>query len=205
MRRNLIPILSILITTFFVAPVAASTLSNLRDGGIELIDEVPSFSLTQDGITATLTANVGVLNRTASAFGINIESTSCGFQEDSSQIDDGCSVELNLEDEAVSVAFDQDVILESLKVSAFGSSDLGVVEFDSMSDIAITSTGLHDLGDIYLSAGETFTVGFVAGNGFSFDNFTVSSVPTIPEPSAAMIFLVGLVVTTHRLRRSGVR
>jgi len=187
---------------FLVAPEASATSFDLRALGIEAIDEVPSFTLTMDGIQATVSANVGVLNRTNAAFGINIVGTTCGGQEASSQIDDGCSglsPGLGLDPEAVSVFFDQNVLLESLKVSSFGSSDEALLDGHGFS-IDISNTGTHDLGDLFLGAGNAFTLSFVAGNGFSFDNFAVSSTP-IPEPSAGLVFLVGLAVVHRGARR----
>ena len=160
-----------------------------------------SFNLTLDGIAATLTANVGVLNRTSAAFGINIEGTSCGGLENSAEIDDGCSSMLMIPNEAVSVTFDQDVILETLKVSSFGFNDVGLIEINGAPDIDVTSTGIQSLGDTLLGAGDSFTLSYISGNnGFSFDNFTVSGVP-IPEPHAALVFGIGLLLVARRTRR----
>src|SRR5215203_4356554 len=68
----------------------APVLFDLRADAIEDIDEVASFSLTIDGLTATLSALVGgstnagdVLNRTASGFGVN----AAGVGDATDQID----------------------------------------------------------------------------------------------------------------------
>ena len=173
--------LGAVLITAAVSPVAHATLTfDLRAADIELIDEAASFDVTVGGLTATLSANVGVLNRTSSSFGINIVGTTCGGQEDSAEIDDGCSAELSIPDEAVSVQFDMDVLLEQLKVSSFGSSDEALVEIFGASDIPITSTGFHSLNDTFLAAGNPFTIGFIAGNGFSFDQFTVAKAASEP-------------------------
>ncbi len=79
--------LGAVLITAAVSPVAHATLTfDLRAANIELIDEVASFDLTVGGLTATVSANVGVMNRTSSAFGINIVGTTCGSQEVSVRI-----------------------------------------------------------------------------------------------------------------------
>ncbi len=192
--------LGAVLITAAVSPVAHATLTfNLRAADIELIDEVASFNLTVGGLTATVSANVGVLNRTSSAFGINIVGTTCGGQEDSEEIDDGCSAQLNIPDEAVSVQFDMDVLLEQLKVSSFGSSDQALVEIFGASDIPITSTGFHSLNDTFLAAGNPFTIGFIAGNGFSFDQFTVAK--AVSEPGTLALLGLTLAAVGFARRR----
>ena len=169
---------------------------DLRDSSIEAIDEVNSFSLTLSGITATLSAlpstwvdNTGVtrnllLNRTSRGFGVNVDgvaNTKGCSTEDSDGIDDGCIVE------GIKVDFTQAYILESFRVSSFGSTDEGVIDFfePGLTDISVTSTGTTAAGQTTSS----FTLWWVAGNGFSFDSFTVSAVP---EPTVIALFGLGL-------------
>lgn len=162
--------------------LAAPLTFNLRDPAIELIDEVNSFSLTQGGLTATLSAVPAtfneppvrnlVLNQTSSSFGVNVVGTTCAGTEDSALIDGGCL------GEAVAVVFDHNVVLNSFKVSNFGSSDEGLVTIGATT-IDVLSTGTHSLGNIFLAAGDSWSIAWIAGNGFSFDNFTV----TVPEPA----------------------
>ncbi len=184
------------------ASFAAPIFFDLRAPEIENVDEVNSFSLTEDGLTATLTALPSTfnepplrdlfLNRTASSFGINVVNTTCGGMEESSQIDGGCT------GESVQIVFDRDVILRNLSVSIFGSLDEGRIDITGEPSIDITSTGLQSLGDIFLAAGDPFSVVYVAGNGFSFDNFTVD---LVPEPGLALLLAMGFVGCLRRSRR----
>jgi hypothetical protein len=175
------------------ASFAAPIFFDLRAPEIENIDEVNSFSLTEDdGLTATLTALPSTfnepplrdlfLNRTASSFGINVVNTTCGGMEEPSQLDGGCT------GESVQIVFDRDVILRNLAVSIFGSLDEGRIDITGAPSIDITSTGLQSLGDIFLAAGDPFSVVYVAGNGFSFDNFTVDRAP---EPGVLVLLGLG--------------
>lgn len=169
----------------FAAPITF----DLRDPAIEAFDEVNSFSLTQSGLTATLSAvpatfnepplRALVLNQTSSSFGVNVVNTTCGGTEDSALVDGGCL------GEGVSIFFDHNVVLNSFKVSNFGSSDEGLVTIGATT-IDVLSTGTHPLGNVFLAAGDPWSIAWVAGNGFSFDNFTV----TVPEPGT--LTLLGL-------------
>ncbi len=61
---------------------------DLRVPEIEAIDEADAFDVTNGGLTVTLKAIGGALNRTGSGFGIN----ALGGNDDSDQIDDGSGV-----------------------------------------------------------------------------------------------------------------
>ncbi len=174
MRKIILMLVLISPNTAFSTPI----IFDLRAPEIEDIDEVNSFSLVMGGLTATLTAQPPTfttrdleLNRTSSSFGINVAGTTCGSKEKSAQIDDGCI------GESIEIFFDQDVLLNNLAVSIFGSSDEARVVINGSSSIDILSTGIHSLGGTFLEAGATFSVVFVAGTGFSFDNFAVTPVP----------------------------
>jgi hypothetical protein len=177
---------------------AAPITFDLRNPAIELIDEVNSFSLTMDGLTATLTAqppsfggDALLLNQTAAAFGVNVDNTTCGGQEDSDELDNGCV------GESIDVVFSVDVLLNSLQVSSFGAADLGTVTMGGPIYV-IGATGLHNLGNVYLPAGTPMNVAYTAGNGFSFDRFTVTA---IPEPASLLLFGSGLAGIAVRRRR----
>ena len=197
MKKTLI---ALLLTIVPAVATAAPVTFNLRDPLVEGIDEVNSFSLTLDGLTATLWAlpttfngsNL-LLNQTSSAFGINVEGTTCGGAEDSATLDGGCV------GESIKIAFDSDVFVNSLRVSNFGSADAGLASL-AAGTYAITGTGLHSLGDTFLAAGSALTVAYTAGNGFSLDSFTASIAPAtaVPEPSVLWLLALGVLGIARR-------
>ena len=98
--------LAVLMLSMTVAPSVHPALFQLAgSAAVEAVDEASSFSLTVDGITATLTANIGVLNTTTvSGFGVNAPGTG----DETSQIDNILGVE------SVSIAFNVGVRLDQI-------------------------------------------------------------------------------------------
>src|ERR671914_549328 len=77
-------------TAMFSISAEAAVFQLAGNAAVEAVDEAPSFSLTVGGITATLTANIGVLNTTnVSGFGVNAP----GSLDESSQIDNDQGLE----------------------------------------------------------------------------------------------------------------
>jgi hypothetical protein len=105
--------------------------------------------------------------------GINVLSTTCGSTEESGQVDGECT------GESLQVRFSQDVLLNSLRVSSFGRA----------STVPILSTGLLSLGNLYLAAGDAWSISFLTGNGFSVDSFAVSAAP---ESSTLLLLTAGV-------------
>ena len=184
--------------------LATPTTFDLRDPAIELIDEVNSFSLTINGLTATLSAvpatfnepplRTLLLNQTSSSFGINVDGTTCGGTEQSGLIDGGCVAE------AVQIVFDYDVVLNNLRVSSFGAGTDQALVTIGATTIPILSTGLHNLGDVFLAKGSPWLIAYVAGNGFSFDSFAATPVP---EPSTLLLLSIGGLVAAVLVRARG--
>jgi hypothetical protein len=176
-------------------PAAAATISfdllNQTDtyydeGSIESLDGSSSFSITRAGLTATISANIGILNQTGSAFGINAPLT--GDATDQIDGDNG--------DEVVSVTFNQDIKLTLFEFHAIGSSDSGIITLPLGGTFAVDSVvdGLSTL----ILAGQSISIAHVTGNGFSFDSVTVE---TVPIPAAAWLFgsaLLGLAGIARR-------
>ena len=182
--------------------LAAPITFDLRNPAIEAIDEQNAFPLTQDGLTAFLQAlpttfdgrNV-LLNQTSSSFGINVEGTTCGSMEESAQVDGGCT------GESISILFSQDVFVNTLRLSLFGSADVGTATVGGTSFTPLAS-GINNLGDTFLAAGTQFLIAYNAGNGFSVDNFTVTVAPTaVPEPATLSLLTAGLLAASSIRRR----
>ena len=198
-------LLAILLTT--VAPGFASAAPitfDLRDPLIETIDEVNSFPLTEDGLTAVFTAVAQkplpelpfVLNQSPSAFGIDIVGTTCAeIMEDADLLEGECA------SETLRIVFDRDVFLSSLSVSSFGSDEFAVafVHPDGVS-FEITRDGALSLNHVLLAAGQSFDVVPFWGDGFSFDSFTVTPVG-VPEPTILVLLGTGIVVVECARRR----
>jgi hypothetical protein len=175
---------------------SASIMFDLRgQQGID-VDGFNSAPTTVDGLTATLTASPAafnghdlLLNRTLSGFGVNVEgllNTGGCTNEDSDGIDDGCVFE------EIIISLSENVLLESVSVSSFGSSDVAEVAFEnpSLLDFNITHTGTTDsINQMVGGLDNRWLIAWRQGNGFSFDSFTVSRVP---EPSIIALFGLGL-------------
>jgi hypothetical protein len=157
---------------------------------VEAVDEAPSFSLTVGGITATLSANIGLLNTTGvSGFGVNAP----GGLDESSQIDADQGIE------SVSILFNTSVRLDQIVLSLFtggATGDLATLVVDGFPAQTLTPTA--PALDVYnfssnntVPVGQSIVLTYQAGNGFSFDSFTVSA-SAVPEPPTAFLLTVAL-------------
>ena len=162
------------------APAAAQTTFDLRtsdpylEGIIEDLDESASFTITKDGIAATLTANDGVLNQTGGGFGVN----AAGSGDDTDNIDDGSGVV-----ESVTVSFDVDVLLDEIGLGSVGGSDtLSLVIAGGSPQTLDQNSNPISSGNL-ITAGQTFVLTHATGNGISFDDFTVSTPSTAAVPA----------------------
>jgi hypothetical protein len=159
------------------------TFDLLGDSAIySVLDNQAAGSVVVDGLTATLTASDGVLNRTASGFGVNGTPTT----------DDTDALNT---DQYIDIVFDQTVVFSNLNISSWNSgTDVGEVQLGSS---FTTQGGIQGTGDtdyhFQVNHGETiriFATNTDVGNGFSVDSFTVEA---IPEPAViGFIFLTGI-------------
>jgi hypothetical protein len=164
--------------------IATPIVFDLRSSLIESIDEQATFELVNNDIIATLTTNVGVLNRTSSGFGVN----ATGTGDATSLIDNGSGVS-----EFIQIQFNKTVNLLDLTVSSFGSGDSGLLSIDALSIFEINKSGLNSLNNLIINDGALLTLSFIGGNGFSFDSFTVSEI-SVTEPGGSILLLSGLVL-----------
>jgi hypothetical protein len=175
------------------------------NAAVEAVDEAPSFSLTAGGIIATLTANIGVLNTTAvSGFGVNAP----GSLDESSLIDADGGIE------SVSISFNAPVRLDQIVLSLFtggATGDLATLIVDGFPAATLTPTApaldVYDfLTNNTVPVGQSIVLAYQAGNGFSFDSFTVS-VSAVAEPRTALLLavaLLGVYCVSRRSRRTRV-
>jgi hypothetical protein len=141
------------------------------------LDDRASGSVTNNGVIVTLTASDGVMNRTASGFGINAPGT-----DDTDALNSGQYIDL---------VFGADVVFSSLTVSSWGSGDQGQIQYGPslVSSAPIAGTG-ETVFNIAVAANETLRIAAISDtapdNGFSLDGFTVA----VPEP--AVLGLMGI-------------
>jgi len=190
-------LLAIAPTVAFAGPITF----DLRALSVESVDDVGSFTLASGDLMATISASptslVGrnlLLNRTASSFGVNVDETTCDSTEDSALIDGGCGAE------SIAIAFNTNVLLNSLFVSSFGSQDSALVTA-GLTAWTLASTGTKSLNSAFLGAGELLIIAYTAGNGFSLDSFTATATPT-PEPATLALLGLGLAGAAIQRRRA---
>jgi hypothetical protein len=200
MKRLALPAAFMLLSMIFASAVQATTLFQLKgNAAVEAVDEAASFSLTVGGITATLTANVGVLNTTSSGFGINHPTTG----DPTDHLDGMFAVE------EVSIVFNLPVRLDQIVLSDFTGSttgDLATLTIDGFPPLTLIPTA--PALDVYnfssnntLPAGQSIHLAWQAGNGFSFDSFSV----TVPEPASGLLLCAGLLLVLGVRKRSQAR
>ncbi len=156
------------------------------------VDGLAAGPVTKGGLTATLSASVGVLNQTTTGFGINAPGTDV-----SDGIDDPSDVA-----EFVTIEFDQLVTFDQLKLSRFTStaSDEASLTIAGGSSILLVDTGPTDIynfsTDNIVSIGQSIVLAFSSGNGFGFDEFTVTTNEStaVPEPATITLLGIGLAV-----------
>ena len=128
-----------------------------------------SGSISVGGITATLTANSGILNQSSLGFGVN--ATGSG--------DDAARLDGDVVAETITLTFNIDVLLDQIQLSVLSPDEEG-----SLTIAGSTPVSLGDMGggaDEYdfnsnntVLTTESILLSWVSGNGFSFDDFTVS-------------------------------
>lgn len=167
------------------------------------LDGASSGALTVAGLTATLTANDGLLNATSANFGIN----AAGPNDAADLLDAGSGVH-----EFITIAFDQTVAVTQLSLTAFSGNERAQLTLGHNAPwiLPATAAGIDvynfspsdfPLGNI-LAPGQTMSIGYTLGsaedNGFSLHAFQVQS---IPEPTSAGYLLTLLLGCRQRRKR----
>jgi hypothetical protein len=143
-----------------------------------VLDGKVSGSVTNSGVIVTVSASDGVLNRTASGFGINGTGS-----DDTDALNSGQYIDLR---------FSQNVTFSNVTVSSWGSSDAGELQLGPsfVSQGSLSGTG-DTAYDFLVNEGETVRILATADsgptNGFSVDSFMVA----IPEPAALGLIILG--------------
>jgi len=126
-----------------------------------------SNSTTVGGITATLTANSGTLNQTTNRFGVN----ATGSGDDPDTLDDGEGAE------SITITFNVDVFLDQIQLSVFSVGEQGsiLIAGGTPTPLAGMPQGddEFDFSNAVLTS-QSIVLSWVSGNGFSFDDFSVS-------------------------------
>jgi len=162
---------------------------------------IEAGSVTQSGLTLTLTSAQGSLNQTSSSFGVNHPSSG-----DATSLLDGVNGA-----ETINISFNQDVIITSLTLSSYthGGAETASLTIASFSPIdlvaqAAASDVYNFSSDNLLNMGQTAQLAWLSGNGFSFDSITVETIASVvPEPNSILLLgLSGIIFACYRSRRT---
>lgn len=199
-------LLSILILACIssVPQLNAITVSyDLRGSGAP--DGVSSGPMTSGGVTATLTANTGVLNQTLSGYGVNAAVSG----DETDLIDEESGVEDN-----ISISFSQNVQLIGLTLSLLSKDEEALLNIAGNPQVSLTDTGsgtdsFSFSTDNLVSTGDTIQISWGSGNGFSFDSFTIETAGSSINDTGGAFSLLALsflaLCSTRRWRRHALR
>lgn len=195
----------------FLAPVAAAAFAfpsaadaaffDLRttapypEGDIESLDDANSFSITVDGITATLTATRDAgdeLNQTSTGFGVN--NADNGDETNTLDGDNGNVDEITVSFN-VAVFFEQFVVAEATSNTVAAYDVAGDTGTTNLASGGAAVTEVFDPAVLVETTDDVLINWQSGATGFSFDSFTVTPVP---EPASLAIALGGAALLIGR-------
>lgn len=175
---------------------------DLRDPSVEALDGASSFNYVIGDVVATISANIGVLNRTNSGFGIDIPGNSC---DNSDAIDQGCS---NLIPESILVLFNQKVQLVSSTLSGLTGGDQALWTLPNFATQIVSTGGtVAPSNGTFIEVGQSFAWTSFRDNttrtqkGFSFDSFTIQKLQPISVNAPTSLSVALLIVAFISLRQ----
>lgn len=183
------------VTPLHAVPITFNLLDTTATAQIE------SGILTRSGVTATLTPHVnggsGSLHQLATGFGVD----ALGSGDNTHELDDVRGVE------SISITFDADVFFAALKLSDFGNDDHALLKIVGSAELNLDNSSGNAFAfsaNNLVLAGETVVLKFGAGNGFSFDSFTVetiqrSTVPDFLPFTFTACFLFSFLAIAHKI------
>lgn len=192
LTRTPLPLLLVAAAAFASTAAAVPITFDLRDRLYE--SEITSGTITRDEVTAWLSPHVagatGILNQTNDGFGIN----ATGSGDDTDALDDDQGAE------SIELSFSADVAFTQLTLSLFtpneDAAQLTIADFGPIAlppQAARTDVYTFNSDNLVL-AGQTVTLDFLGGNGFSFDSFSIETdVPTtgVPDSGSTAVLLAG--------------
>ena len=145
---------------------------------------------------AVVIGNTGVLNATGAGLGVNAENgVFPGSGDEASQLDGN----QGLESIQITFAGPVSAILTEVGIAGLGTDDSGSIAIGAEVNAigSGTSTVIPDHTNL---VGETLTIAFTAGNGFSVNSLTFE-VRAVPEPSSFLLVgILGLGAFARRRR-----
>lgn len=152
-----------------------------------------------DAATSSFVSALGIgapthetnIQATNSAFGVNSASTPPGAGNDSRDFDNG---------EQWTIVFSEPIEFVELDLGGQSAGEVFQVSSPAFTTFTLAdgpTNDIHDMGNVFVAAGTPITFEAVAGTGIRISQF---SVDVVPEPSSALLGLLGVALGFKRRR-----